>query len=164
MKELNQAREHSLWKIYDIPQKTRRSMYAPNVMGLQYCETVVANKKIQQQPLDRHQDWEGLMKHKMDVVLSEALKTKMMTKLEEGLGFCHHCRHLFPDENLIKCNYRSSSMGFPYVDEESSKRKKLAKEKLQENFQQIETGDKRSSYLFYKRECKEEVWTANNIE
>ena len=102
------------------------------------------------------------MKCQMDKLLTESAKKEIADELRLK-GFCHHCRHLFSDEVLIKCNYKSSSMGFPYSDP-SAKNSKASKSmcfigfslfkiqvKLMQDQNMIGNGYKRHPYLFYQR-------------
>ncbi|KAM3144796.1 hypothetical protein pb186bvf_003105 [Paramecium bursaria] len=103
MMELDKLRDTSLFKFYNIPQKTKYSHIAQNSLAIKQVThnrskpNPYANKNMQK-------DIKSILFYGQEADQS---------KFES----CHHCKMLFRDEYLIACNYRSGTMGLPLINQ-----------------------------------------------
>ncbi|CAD8047543.1 unnamed protein product [Paramecium sonneborni] len=102
MYELDKLRDTSLFKFYNIPQKTKYSHIAQNFIGINQ----VQNNRQKPNPLIN----KNLTKESK--ITSQSDNDQNILRYEA----CHHCKMLFRDEYLISCNYRSGTMGLPIVN------------------------------------------------
>jgi hypothetical protein len=47
--------------------------------------------------------------------MSENVKKKVNSVFHD-FKICHHCKNLFPPQQLITCNYNSQKMGLPIIN------------------------------------------------
>lgn len=85
-------------------------------MGFQYCVKKVENNK---DPGMRDKKWKDLMKYHLGDKITGYTKEELIEKYDQ-LGFCHHCRHLFPDEILVKCSYKTPLATLPFMNSTKS--------------------------------------------
>ncbi|CAD8139880.1 unnamed protein product [Paramecium octaurelia] len=101
MYELDKLRDTSLFKFYNIPQKTKYSHISQNFIGINQ----VQHHRQKPNPL-------------INKNLTKESKISSQNENDSNLSryeACHHCKMLFREEYLISCNYRSSTMGLPII-------------------------------------------------
>ncbi|CAK83228.1 unnamed protein product (macronuclear) [Paramecium tetraurelia] len=101
MYELDKLRDTSLFKFYNIPQKTKYSHISQNFIGINQ----VQHNRQKPNPLIN----KNLTKESK--IASQNENDSNLSRYEA----CHHCKMLFREEYLISCNYRSSTMGLPII-------------------------------------------------
>ncbi|CAK78950.1 unnamed protein product (macronuclear) [Paramecium tetraurelia] len=102
MYELDKLRDTSLFKFYNIPQKTKYSHIAQNFIGINQ----VQHNRQKINPL-------------INKNLTKEIKITSQNENDTNLSryeACHHCKMLFREEYLISCNYRSGTMGLPIIN------------------------------------------------
>ncbi|CAD8146467.1 unnamed protein product [Paramecium pentaurelia] len=102
MYQLDKLRDTSLFKFYNIPQKTKYSHISQNFIGINQ----VQHNRQKPNPL-------------INKNLTKESKITFQNENDSNLQHyeaCHHCKMLFREEYLISCNYRSSTMGLPIIN------------------------------------------------
>ncbi|CAD8044311.1 unnamed protein product [Paramecium primaurelia] len=102
MYELDKLRDTSLFKFYNIPQKTKYSHIAQNFIGI---NQVQYNRQKPNPLINKN--------------LTKESKISSQNENDSNLlnyEACHHCKMLFRQEYLISCNYKSSTMGLPIIN------------------------------------------------
>ncbi len=99
--------EHNLVNFYNIPQKTTLSHTCQNFIGLQ---ALAAAQNKRANPLKGANMLELLRK-----------RTEPPDRaVQRQFDACHQCKCLFKTQYLLKCNYRSSTMGLPQMNPQHS--------------------------------------------
>ncbi|CAK60363.1 unnamed protein product (macronuclear) [Paramecium tetraurelia] len=102
MYELDKLRDTSLFKFYNIPQKTKYSHIAQNFVGI---NQVQQNRQKPNPLINKNLTKESKASQSGD-------NDSTLLRYEA----CHHCKMLFREEYLISCNYRSGTMGLPIIN------------------------------------------------
>lgn len=68
------------------------------------------------------------MKERLGEENTGAAREKLQDKLAQ-MGMCHHCRHLYPEEFLVKCNYQNTIANFQLNSAFSKNKKDLKNSK-----------------------------------
>jgi hypothetical protein len=58
--------------------------------------------------------WSSLRKKALES--SQPISNERTKREMEDFNICHHCKNFFTSNNLVKCNYRSSTMGLPVMN------------------------------------------------
>ena len=108
MDKLDLLRERSLFKIQNTPQKTYKSIHALNVGAFGACmqKTIYRALEIPEKP------WKEIIKKNLGDERAEPYSTlyrERMLMESRQMGFCHHCKYIFPNEFLWKCTYKSTN-------------------------------------------------------
>ncbi|KRX11121.1 P-loop containing nucleoside triphosphate hydrolase [Pseudocohnilembus persalinus] len=104
-KELNSILEHDLFQFYNVPQKTMYSHTCHHFAGIQY----IYHNRSKQNQYKKHPKMLDFIKKKIN-------QNEPFVKKE--FDSCHQCQKLFHKRNLIKCNYKSSTMGLPILNQD----------------------------------------------